>query len=88
MISNLKEDYGSYDFRDELTNIAVMIIKKGQESGQIRNNSNAEYLYKASAYTFLGHEVTWCIKNGKFNWQKEMRKALENIYDAAPEFRE
>ncbi len=87
MISNLKEDYGSYDFRDELTNIAVMIIKKGQASGQIRNKSNAEDLYKASAYTFLGQEVTWCIKNGKFNWQKEIRKALENIYDVAPELR-
>lgn len=87
MISNLKEDYGSYDFREELTNIAVMIIKKGQESGQIRNNSNAEDLYKASAYAFLGHEVTWCIKKGNFKWKEEVRIALENIYDVAPEFR-
>jgi len=87
MISNLKQDYGSYDLRDELTRIAVMIIKKGQEAGQIRNKSNAEDLYIASAYTFLGQEVTWCIKDGKFDWQTEMRKALENIYDIAPELR-
>lgn len=87
MISNLKEDFGSYDLRDELTNIAVMIIKKGQESGQIRNKSNAEDLYKASAYAFLGYEVTWCIKKGKFNWKTEIRKSLENIYDVAPKFR-
>lgn len=87
MISNLKEDFGSYDLREELTNIAVMIIKKGQEAGQIRNKSNAEDLYKASAYAFLGHEVTWCIKKGKFNWKKEIRKSLEDIYDVAPEFR-
>lgn len=87
LISNLKEDYGSYDFRDELTKIAVTIIKKGQKSGQIRNKNDAEDLYKASAYAFLGYEVTWCIKNGNFDWKKEMRKALENIYDVAPEFR-
>lgn len=87
MISNLKEDYGSFDLREELTNVAVMIIKKGQESGQIRNKSIAEDLYKASAYTFLGMEATWCIKSGKFEWQTELRKALENIYDVSPEFR-
>lgn len=87
MISNLKQDYGSYDLRDELTRIAVMIIKKGQESGQMRNNSNAEDLYIASAYAFLGQEVTWCIKDGKFDWRTEMRKALENIYDVTPEYR-
>ena len=87
MISNLKQDYGSYDLRDELTRIAVIIIKKGQESGQIRNKSNAEDLYTASAYTFLGQEFTWCIKDGKFDWRTEMRKALENIYDVSPELR-
>ena len=87
MISNLKEDYGSFDLRDELTQIAVIIIKKGQESGQIRNKSNALDLYIASAYAFLGQDVTWCIKNGKFDWQVEIRKALENIYDVAPEYR-
>ncbi|WMJ89481.1 TetR/AcrR family transcriptional regulator [Anaerocolumna sp. MB42-C2] len=87
MISNLKEDYGSYDFRSELTDIAVMIIKKGQASGQIRNKNDALELYKASAYIFLGHEVTWCIKKGKFDWSKEIRTALENIYDVIPELR-
>ncbi len=87
MISNLKEDYGSYDFRDELTDIAVMIIKKGQAAGQIRNKNKASDLYKASAYMFLGYEVTWCIKKEKFEWLKEINTALENIYDVAPELR-
>ncbi len=87
MISNLKEDYGSYDLRNELTDIAVIIIKKGQASGQIRNKNDALKLYKASAYAFLGHEVTWCIKKGKFDWSNEFRTALENIYDVIPELR-
>jgi AcrR family transcriptional regulator len=87
LISNLKEDYGSYDLREELTNIAIIIIKKGQEAGQIRNQSDAKQLYMASAYAFLGQEVTWCMKKGKFEWISEIRIALENIYDVTPELR-
>ena len=26
----------------------------------------------------------WCIKRGQFDWKKELRIALENIYDVAP----
>ncbi len=87
LISNLKKDYGSYELRSELTNIAVMIIEKGQAAGQIRNKSDAKSLYIASAYAFLGYEVTWSIKKGNFDWLEETRRALENIYDVAPEFR-
>lgn len=87
LISNLKEDYGSYDLRDNLTNIAITIIKKGQESGQIRNKNNAKDLYKAAAYMFFGYEVTWCIKKGNFEWKKEIRKSLEIIFDVASEYR-
>lgn len=87
IISNLKEDYGSFDFRDELTQIAISIIEKGQASGQIRNQSNAKDLYIASAHTFSGYELLWCIKKGKFDWLEETKKALENIYDVLPELR-
>ena len=34
-IMNLKEDRGSFDFRDHLTNIAIAIIKKGQATKQV-----------------------------------------------------
>ena len=29
----------------------------------------------------------WCIKKGQFDWKKELRIALENIYDVAPGLR-
>lgn len=86
-IMNLKEDRGSFDFREHLTNIMVAIIKKGQEANQILNKSNPETLYRASAFTFTGYELMWCIKDGKFDWQRELTKALEDIYEVAPEFR-
>lgn len=87
MIMNLKEDFGSFNFREELTNIAVMIIKKAQESGQIRNKNKAEELYKAAGYTALGYELLWCIKDGTLDWKKEMRESFENMFDVAPDFR-
>lgn len=59
---NIKDDKGTYDFNDNLTKIAVSIIKKAQKSGQIRNKSPAEQLYRASPYAFMGYETVWCIK--------------------------
>lgn len=87
MISNLKDDSSSYDFRDELTEVAVMIIKKGQEAGQIRNQNDALSLYRAASYMFLGHEATWCMKRGNFDWLNENRIALESIFDVDPIYR-
>ena len=87
IIMNLHENYGSFDFQEELTNIAVTIIKRCQESGQVRNLNPAEDLYKLSGYAFLGYKLTWCMKKGQFDFQKQMREALENIYDVVPELR-
>ena len=84
---DITEDRGSFDFRDHLTNIAIAIIKKGQATKQIRNQNDPEILYQASAYAFTGYELMWCIKKGQFDWKKELRIALENIYDVAPELR-
>ena len=87
LIMNLKEDYGSFDFKEELTNLAIVIIKKAQECGQIRNRNHAEDLYKAAGYAALGYEMTWCIKKGELDWKKEMRESFEVLFDVAPEFR-
>ena len=86
-ILNLKEDRGSYDFREKLTNLAVSIITKAQEAGQIRNPNEPLAIYTASAYTFLGYQATWCMKKGKMDWKRELRIALENIYDVDPALR-
>jgi len=87
LISNLKYNYGSYDFRDELTEVAVMIIKKAQDTGQIRNQNNPYILYRAAAFGFFGHEVTWCIKNGEHSWKEYVAEELTAIFDVAEEFR-
>ena len=87
-ITNLNRDYGSFDFREELTHVAVNLIEKAQKAGQIRNQSPALALYQASAYTFLGYEVTWSIKGDAFAGFRQIRRAMEQIYDAAPALRQ
>lgn len=77
LITNLSEDRGSFDFRDNLTDIAVTIIRKGQECGEIKNSRDAVELYKIAGYTFFGLQVSWCIKDGNLEWKKEMRDALK-----------
>ena len=86
-ICNLREDAGSFDMRYELTDIAVAIIKKGQTAGQIQNKSDAKELYTASAYAFSGMEILWCIKDGSFDWKREMRRAMEALYQVGEPYR-
>ncbi|MCC6755992.1 MAG: TetR/AcrR family transcriptional regulator [Solirubrobacterales bacterium] len=86
-VSNLNKDSGSFDFRDELTRVAVGLVEKAQQAGQIRNQSPAAALYSASAYAFLGYEVTWCMKGDRFEGFHNLRSALEQIYDVAPALR-
>lgn len=86
-IANLKEDRGSFDFRDHLTEVAVAIIAQAQKAGQIRNPNPPDQLYKTSAYLFTGYEIIWCIKKGNFDWKKEIRRSMELFFDTAPELR-
>lgn len=81
MISNLKEDSHSFDMRDDLTNVAIAVIRKAQESGQIHNKADAEQLYTAAAYAFSGMELIWCIKSENFSWDKELMRTLECIFE-------
>jgi len=83
-ISNLNNDYGSFDFREELTRVAINLIEKAQQAGQIRNQSPADVLYQASAYAFLGYELTWSMKGDAFDGFKNIRSAMEQIYDVEP----
>ena len=61
-IANLKENRHSFDMRDNLTKLCIIIIKKAQEQKEIHILSNPEILYQALAHAFTGHEALWCIK--------------------------
>lgn len=87
LIMNIKENKGTYDFNENLTKVIVALIEKAQKAGQIRNQSPAEQLYRASAYAYMGYETIWCIKKGSFDRLKHIRYAMENIYDVNPSLR-
>lgn len=87
LMMNIRHDKGTYDFDEDLTRMAVLLINKAQKAGQIRNQSPAEPLYRAAAYVFLGYETTWCIKKKNFHRMDHMRRALENIFDVDPSLR-
>jgi len=84
---NLQRKEQALRIRKELEEIAVDIIRRGQDSGQFRNQNNASSLYQAAAYMFTGYEYMWCTLNGEFSWNTEFFASLESILDVDPELR-
>ena len=90
IISNLQENRHSFDMRNHLTEICVLIIKKAQEKSEIQNTNSPEILYNVLAHLFTGHEVKWCISKGKskdfedffleLNAILDVREDLKNLY--------
>ncbi len=81
LIINLQENRNTFDLRMDLEEIAVNIVKRGQESGEIRNLSDPRQLYEASAYMFTGYQYMWCTLKGNFDWKGKFRRSLEDIFN-------
>ena len=81
IISNLQENRHSIDMRDSLTRMGVLIIKKAQEKGEVRNTNSPELLYNALAHLFTGHELKWCISNGNSSDFEDFFKELAALLD-------
>lgn len=86
-IVNLREDRGTFDFRDDLTKMAVFLIERAQKTGQIRNQSPPLPLYRAASHMYEGYELLWSIKKGRFDRKTLVRRAMEDIFDVAPAYR-
>lgn len=86
-ISNLKENRETFHISEPLTRTMTVLVERAQKAGQIRNLSPAADLYRASIYLSLGYGVSWCIEHGGFDLLATFRRALEDMYDVAPEFR-
>lgn len=87
IIANLQEDRHTFDLRPYLTEVMVGIIRRAQESGQVRNPSPAERLYDAASHMFSGYELMWCIHDGKTNWRGDLLASLEAMFDVPEEWR-
>lgn len=84
---NLEKNYGTFALRKNLEEIAISIVKKGQQNKQIRNLNDAKQLYQAAAYMFTGYEYMWCVLDGNFDWKQQFYRSLENLLDVDPALR-
>ncbi|MGN1054784.1 MAG: TetR/AcrR family transcriptional regulator [Erysipelotrichaceae bacterium] len=79
LIANLNENRHSFDMRDEMTSICVLLVKKAQENHEIHNMQPPEILYKTLAYCFTGYETMWCIRNGLTNLKEDFYNSMRVI---------
>ena len=79
LIANLNENRHSFDMRDEMTSICVLLVKKAQENHEIHNMQPPEILYKTLAYRFTGYETMWCIRNGLTNLKEDFYNSMRVI---------
>lgn len=85
-ISNLKENHNSFEMREPLTKLCVIIITKAQANGEIHNTSDPETIYSALAHAFTGHEALWCINNGTINFEELFYKDMNVILQVDKKF--
>ena len=70
-IANLKENYHSFDMRDNLTTLCILIIKKAQDKKEILNTSSPLTVsMHHPAITVIITAINW--KNWKKRWQKHL----------------
>lgn len=79
LIANLNENCHSFDMRDEMTSICVLLVKKAQENHEIHNMQPPEILYKTLAYCFTGYETMWCIRNSLTNLKEDFYNSMRVI---------
>lgn len=78
-IANLKENHHSFDMRDNLTTLCILIIKKAQDKKEVLNTSSPEVLYRAIAHMFTGFEALWCINKGHEDFEKNFYQSMNSI---------
>lgn len=86
-ISNLRENRGTFDFNDTLTQAMTGLFTKAQQSGQIKNMSEPYNLYMACANMCFGYGIVWCLNHGENDLQRDFRKALEDVCETSEELR-
>lgn len=78
--TNLDCDKGTFSFEDDkLREVCAKLIREGQKSGEIKNNSNAESLFESICYKIIGIAVVWCIKDGSFDEKELIRKHFNTL---------
>lgn len=83
-ITNLKENKGTFDLQDGITNLMTTLFEKAQKENQIRNSKNPKELYLACAHLTFGYGVMWCLNNGNNDLLKDFENGLIQVLDVNP----
>ena len=79
LIINLRQDHHSFDEREFLTKTMVAIIRRGQETGEIANQTPAAELYDTAAYLFQGYLLMWSVSKGTLPWREMFKESLKSL---------
>lgn len=60
--------------------LIINIIKKGQATGQFKNSKNPVDLYHNMRNSIIGIAAVWCMKNGSFDEEEEIRQTLITLF--------
>jgi len=77
----------SQEFDGKVRSLLHSLIKKAQESGEIRNTSDPHYLCDAVMNLQLGSMFSWCASGGSYDRNKSVFWNLEAILMVQPENR-
>lgn len=86
LIANLNQNRHSFDLRNKMTDLCVLLIQKAQKYKEIKNTKDAKFLYQTIAYCFTGYETMWCINDGKIDIKREFFKSMQVILDVEDEY--
>jgi len=77
----------SQEFDDKVRTTLFSLIKKAQESGEIRNTSDPHHLCDSIMNLQLGSLFSWCASGGNYDVERSIFWNLEAILMVQPEYR-
>ena len=85
-ISNLKENQGTFDLQEGISNLMITLFEKAQEAKQIRNTKDPKELYFACAHLSFGYGIMWCLNNGSDDLLQNFENGLIQVLDVDPQY--
>jgi len=83
----IQDNKGTFDQRAEFNDLIIPIVKKAQEKGEIRNQSDPLTLSLCSQDLILGIANRWCASKGSFDEKAEIKRGFETLYDVRLDLR-
>ncbi len=78
---NMENNKGTFDILNyKSASVLVSVVKKGQESGEFKNQTPAETLVQIAWLMYTGLLAQWCISNGEFNLAEREMELFQTIY--------